>query len=284
MKRFRITLISLFLFAAIFPAETRAQDYPFGPGERLAYNLSYKLGVISADVAKLDMTLKEETYAGAPCYRLVTKGATSNLVGSLVKINYFYDSRFATSDMTPLKFNREQTEGSYWAKNAYTWENGGRTLKAHVEKSTRPVRDTVFTADKAIYDVITVLYKVRASDLDAVKAGKTLHLVSALDCNVSDVYLSYVQTEDRKMLNQRMVTTDKFVMKIWERKGAEMLDKESAMVISHQGDGLAPVYLWITPDESRTIVEFTTAIPLGNLRGRLADWSGLKRPLTTKAK
>jgi len=284
MKRFRITLISLFLFAAIFPAETRAQDYPFCSGERLLYNLSYKLGVINADVAKLDMTLKEETYAGAPCYRLVTKGATSNLVGSLVKINYFYDSRFATSDMTPLKFNREQTEGSYWAKNAYTWENGGRTLKAHVEKSTRPVRDTVFTADKAIYDVITVLYKVRASDLDAVKAGKTLHLVSALDCNVSDVYLSYVQTEDRKMLNQRMVTTDKFVMKIWERKGAEMLDKESAMVISHQGDGLAPVYLWITPDESRTIVEFTTAIPLGNLRGRLADWSGLKRPLTTKAK
>jgi len=89
MKRFRITLISLFLFAAIFPAETRAQDYPFCSGERLLYNLSYKLGVINADVAKLDMTLKEETYAGAPCYRLVTKGATRTWWGAWLRLIIF---------------------------------------------------------------------------------------------------------------------------------------------------------------------------------------------------
>ena len=278
MKRFRIILTAL-VVAALLPIKTNAQNHPFSSGEKLSYNLTYKWGVISTDVAKLNFELKEENYHGTPCYRLVTKGATSNLVGALVKIEYLYDSRFSTEDLAPVTFYREQTEGSYWAKNNYTWNNGGRRLTAHVEKSTRPVRDTVFTSDKAIYDVITTLYMIRSADLDAIKAGKTMHMVSALDCNVNDVYVSYLQTEERKMLDQSVVKADKFLMKIKERKGAEMLDKESAMTVSHQGDGLAPVYLWITPDESRVIVELATAIPLGNIKGRLASYSGLKAPL-----
>ena len=280
MKRFNITLIPLLFAAVLFPYSSYARELPFSAGENLSYKLHYKWGVIGADVARLDLNVKEDTFEGKPCYRLVTKGATTNLVGALVKIEYLYDSRFSnTTDLTPLSFYRSQTEGNYWANNTYTWENDGRRLKAHVEKSTRPVRDTIFESDKAIYDVITTLYVVRAADLDAIKAGKTLHLVAALDCNVSDVYISYIKPEDKKMLDQSVVATDKFLMKIKERKGAEMIDKDTNMSISHQGDGLAPVYLWITPDASRTIVEFSTSIPVGNIHGRLAGYSGLKTPL-----
>lgn len=277
MKRFRTNLLVL-LFAVFFSTVIDAQELPFSAGEKLSYRLHYKWGVIGADVAKLNFDLKEETYNGKPCFRLVTKGATSNLVGALVKVDYFYDSRFATADMEPMTFYREQTEGSYWARNNYRWENEGRRLKAHVEKSTRPVRDTVFTSNKAIYDVITTLYMVRAADLQAVKAGKTLHLVSALDCNVNDVYVSYLKSENKKS-DLGTFVTDKFTMKIVERKGSERLDKESSVAISHDGDGLAPIYLWITPDESKTIVEFAASIPVGNIYGRLSSATGLKAPL-----
>lgn len=281
MKRFSIILISLLLAAVVFPSKISAQDYPYAGGEQLVYKLNYKWGVISADVANLNFSLREETFNGQPCFRLVTKGATSNLVGALVKVDYFYDSRFSVDDLTPLAFSREQTEGSYWARNSYTWENGGRRLKAHVEKSTRPVRDTVFTSPVTINDVIACFYVIRASDLDAVKAGKKLHLVSAIDCNVNDVYVSYVKSEDKKVSNIGTVATDKYMMKVVERKGAEKLDKESSVAVSHDGDGLAPIYLWLTQDETKTIVSFSATVPVGGLHGRLVEAKGLKSPLKT---
>ena len=280
MKRFRTILLSLFFLAAALPAETAAQDHPFGGGERLTYKLHYKWGVINADVANLSFDLKEEDYQGTPAFHLVTKGATSNFVAALVKVQYNYDSRFATSDLTPLVFTREQTEGSYWARNNYTWSEDGRSLKAHVEKSTRPVRDTVFKADKVIYDVITMLYAVRSADLDAVKRGKTIHIMCALDCNVNDVYIGYVKAENRKVSGIGTVATEKYVLRVIPRKGAEQLDKESAIAVSSKGDELAPIYLWITPDASRTIVDFSTSIAVGRVNGALTGASGLKCPLT----
>ncbi len=280
MKRFRTILLTL-LFIAAVPAALKAQNHPFGGGERLAYNLHYKWGVINADVAKLSFDLKEEDYNGTPSFHLVTKGATSNFVANLVKVQYNYDSRFATSDLTPLAFTREQTEGSYWARNNYSWSNGGKSLKAHVEKSTRPVRDTVFNCDRVIYDVITMLYAVRSADLDAVKRGKTIHIMCALDCNLNDVFISYVKDENKKVSGIGTVAAEKYMLKVIPRKGAEQLDKESVIAVSSKGDALAPIYLWITPDASRTIVEFSTSIAVGKINGVLTGASGLKCSLTS---
>ena len=124
MKRFSTILLLLFFLAVALPSHIKAQDHPFVGGERLTYKLHYKWGVINADVANLSFDLKEEDYKGTPAFHLVTKGATSNFVASLVKVQYNYDSRFATSDLTPLLFTREQTEGSYWARNNYSWSHG----------------------------------------------------------------------------------------------------------------------------------------------------------------
>ena len=280
MKRFRTFLLSLFFLAIALPVEIKAQDHPFGDGEKLTYKLHYKWGVINADVAVLSFDLKEEKYGDIPCFHLVTKGATSNLAAALVKVQYNYDSRFAVSDLAPLVFYREQTEGSYWARNNYTWSDGGKCLKAHVDKSTRPVRDTVFKADKVIYDVITMLYEVRAADLDAVKGGRTIHIMCALDCNVNDVYISYVKAENKKVSGIGTVATDKYMLRVIPRKGAEQLDKESVIAVSSKGEELAPIYLWITPDASRTIAAFSTAIAVGKINGMLTGANGLKCPLT----
>lgn len=281
MKHFNLTLIAL-AFAALATGWTAsAQELPFQGGEQLKFKLKYKLGVISADIATVDFNLKEENYNGAPCFRLVTKGATSNLA-SLVKVSYLYDCRFTKEGLVPRVFYREQYEGSYWAKNNYTWDATGKQLRAVVDKSTRPHRDSVFTAQSIIYDVITVLYAIRAADLDAVKKGYGLKYVAALDCNINDITVRYVATENKKIQDLGTVKADKYVMYYKVRNGGERLDKESAVAISANGDGtLKPIYLWITPDESRTVVALSTAITVGNVEGRLVDAKGLKSPVKT---
>ena len=282
MRHFNLTFIFALVLAALTSIEVSAQALPFQGGENLTYKLHYKWGVINADIAKLEFNIKEENYQGTPCFRLVTKGATSNLAASIVKVQYYYDSRFSRDGLVPLSFYREQTEGDYWAKNNYTWDKSGKKLRAVVDKSTRPHRDTTFTSKDIIYDVISALYAVRAADLDAVKAGKTLHLVTALDCNVNDLRVSYVKTENKKVPDLGTVEADKYALYFRTRKGNERRDKESSVAISTKEDGnLTPIYLWITPDESRTVVGFSAAIAVGSVVGRLVDSRGTKRDIVT---
>ncbi|MBO4558267.1 MAG: DUF3108 domain-containing protein [Bacteroidales bacterium] len=282
MKHSNLTFIFALLFAALTSIAASAQGLPFQGGEKLSYKLHYKWGVINADIARLEFNIKEENYNGTPCFRIVTKGATSNLAASIVKVQYYYDSRFSQDGLIPLSFYREQTEGSYWAKNNYTWSANGKQLRAVVDKSTRPHRDTTFKLNEVIHDVIGSLYCVRAADLDAVKAGKTLHLVTALDCNINDLTVSYVKTEEKKVPDLGTVTADKYALYFRTRKGGERLDKESHVAIANKGDGnLIPIYLWITPDESRIIVSFSAAIAVGNVVGRLVESHGTKRDIVT---
>ena len=282
MRHFNLTLIIALVFAALTSIEASAQELPFQGGESLSYKLHYKWGVINADIAKLEFNIKEENYQGVPSFRLVTKGATSNLAATIVKVKYYYDSRFSRDGLIPLSFYREQTEGDYWAKNDYTWDKTGKKLHAIVDKSTRPHRDTTFNSNEIIYDVISALYAIRAADLDAVKAGKTLHLITALDCNVNDLSVSYVKTENKKVPDLGTVEADKFALYFRTRKGNERLDKESTVAISRKEDGnLTPIYMWITPDESRTVVSFSTAIAVGSVVGRLVDSHGTKRDIVT---
>jgi hypothetical protein len=266
------------MLALVLPAW--AQQAPFKGGEQLKYKLRYKWGVINADIAALDFNLTEENYQGEPCFRLRTNGATSNLAASLVKVSYKYDCRFTKDGLVPRTFYREQTEGNYWAKNNYTWDASGRQLHAIVDKSTRPHRDTLFTDKSIIYDVISVLYALRSADLEAAKGGRKLKFVAALDCNVSDVTVSYVKTENKKFQDLGTLEVDKFAMYYKTRKGGEKLDKESSVAISTNDDGtLKPIYVWVTPDGSHTLVGLSAEIAVGRVEGRLVEAKGLMTPL-----
>ena len=97
---------------------------------------------------------------------------------------------------------------------------------------------------------------------------------------MSDVTVSYVKTETKKFQDLGTLEVDKFVMYYKNRKGGEKLDKESAVAISSKDDGsLTPIYIWVTPDESRTVVGLSAAIAVGSVVGRLVDAKGLKTPL-----
>ncbi len=269
MKHSRF-LLALLFFPVLFCHTAAAGNPPFKGGERISYKIHYKWGFINADIATLNVSLSEETYNGTPCFRLQTSGGTSDFIKNLVKVNYSYDSRFAAGTLEPLLFKREQTEGDYWAKNLYTWSDGGRTLNAHVDKSTRGPRDTVMKADRPIYDVITVLYALRAADLDAVKKGGKLQFVIALDRNMDDVYVTYETTELKKSREMGELQADKFCLKIVPRKGNENLSKESVVAISNSDDDkLSPVYLWLSGDDSHRLLFFSTQLAVGSINGRI---------------
>lgn len=263
-------LLALLIFPVLCSQMVQAGNLPFKGGERVSYKIHYKWGFINADIAELNVRLTEETYEGTPCFRLQTSGGTSDFIKNLVRVHYSYDSRFCAETLEPLLFKREQSEGDYWAKNFYTWSDGGRTLKAHVDKSTNGPRDTVMRAGQPIYDVITVLYALRAADLDAVKKGSKLHFVVALDRNMDDIYVTYEATEIKKSREMGELKADKFCLKVVPRKGNENLSRESVVSISNSdNDKLSPVYIWLSSDDSHRLLFFSTQLSVGSINGRI---------------
>ena len=279
MRRISFFLLSLILFAASFSAS--GQNLPFKGGEKCTYMLHYKWGVINADIAKLDFTLQDDSWQGTPCFHLTTRGSTTKFISNLVKVDYLYDSRFSKADLKPLHFYREQKEGTYWAKNTYTWENQCRTMNAHVEKSTRGVRDTVLTDRSVIYDVVSLLYVIRSSDLASLKKnGGRVHYVTAMDRNLYDLYLTYVKSEDKKSPEAGTFSTDKFCMSLTRRPGGIDLSKEASFTVSSDEAGkLAPIYLWTSSGDDKTILFFSTSIAVGSINGRILGVEGGNYPL-----
>ena len=284
MRRISFFFLSLVLFAASHIAY--GQDYPFRTGEKCTYTLQYKWGIITADIANLEFNVQDGAWQGTPCFHLVTRGSTTKLVSNLVKVDYLYDSYFSTDGLMPQHFYREQTEGSYWAKNTYSWSNNGRRLNARVEKSTRGLRDTVMTDKKVIYDPISMLYVMRSSDLDnLVNNGGKLHFVTAMDRNLYDMELTYVKSEEKKSPEMGTFMTDKFCMRLVCRPGGSNLAKEETLAVAGSDDGkLAPVYFWTSTGKGRTVLFFSAPVAIGSVNGRITDFSGGKYPLTPQKK
>lgn len=280
MRTFRLSIIALLLFLSM-PLASSAADYPFENGEKVGMTIHYKWGVVNADIAKVDFNLKETSTAAGQCFEIKTTGNTNKFFDKFFKMRYLYESKFLKSNLNPVYFHRETYEGDYWAKNTYSWSNGGRTLNAKVTKSTRPAVDTTITKKEVIYDVIGLFYNMRSQDIEAMKKGGNRKFTVALDKNTYDVVMSYVTTEKRKSAEMGTFQTDKFSLTIRRHKGGVNLADETQFSMKDKGEGyMGPVYVWFSTDQARVPLFFQAPLSVGAVNGRITSLSGTKVPVT----
>ncbi|MCF0173576.1 MAG: DUF3108 domain-containing protein [Bacteroidales bacterium] len=274
--------VALFAALMLFSPLAKAQDHPFRQGETLSYALHYKWGVINADVAQMSFTLQQAQESCGPCYSIDMRGNTSKFFDKFFKMRYVYQSKFTVDDISPVWHHRESYEGNYWVKNTYDWKDSGRSLHAVVSKSTRPDRDTIITSGTSqISDIVSLVYKIRSSDIEKAIAGTPLHFVTAVDVNVYDVTFRYVGKEKRKSSELGTFSTCKFALDVKQRKGGEDISKESAIGISSDGKGnKGSLWFWLSDDAARVPLFFQVSVAVGNINGRIISMNGTKVPVT----
>ncbi len=264
----------LFAAIALTSFTGRAQDLPFGGGEQLRYTVHYR-ALFNADLASLTMNCKQE----GDTLHVVADIATFKFWDSFYQMRDRYETWFLpTPDLQPGAYHRDVKEGKYWARNWFGWSEGGRRLHAISEKR-RGVRDTVITGPVVIRDVINAIYKMRAADYDAMEQGQPLKVRATLDRDIFEMTASFVKREVRKV-EGKTYNTVKLAVTL-KPVHMDVHDTESEVSLK-SGDKFSTVYFWITEDENRIPVYFSTDLKVGSVRGRLVEASGIRYPLTSQ--
>ncbi|MBO7487216.1 MAG: DUF3108 domain-containing protein [Bacteroidales bacterium] len=271
--------ITLAIFSTCIFAQTTS--LPFKAGEKIEVTLNYKWG-IKADIATLSFNLQQASNNGTPCFHILLNAQTNKFFDSFFKVRDIYESKFET-DMDPVYFMRNVSEGGFTARNEYTWSADKKTLYAKVEKSTmdRPV-DTVFRNSETIRDIINLIYSIRTSDFKALKAGKPTSMLVAMDRNLTRVTYSYLRSET-KQVELGTFNTICIAMTLKNLTKVNAAD-ESKLTIPTGSDSKNTIYIWLTDDDNRVPVYLSIPISVGKLEIRTTGLDNLKYPLSSKVK
>lgn len=271
--------IALAIFSTCIFAQTTS--LPFKAGEKIEVTLNYKWG-IKADIATLSFNLQQASNNGTPCFHILLNAQTNKFFDSFFKVRDIYESKFET-DMDPVYFMRNVSEGGFTARNEYTWSADKKTLYAKVEKSTmdRPV-DTVFRNSETIRDIINLIYSIRTSDFKALKAGKPTSMLVAMDRNLTRVTYSYLRSET-KQVELGTFNTICIAMTLKNLTKVNAAD-ESKLTIPTGSDSKNTIYIWLTDDDNRVPVYLSIPISVGKLEIRTTGLDNLKYPLSSKVK
>jgi hypothetical protein len=143
------------------PAESN-----FRAGEELVYSLKY--GIIHGGNASL--TLRETRYRNKPVLHAKASARSVGLTDKLFRIDDVYESYFDPETCLPYKSIRNISEGGYKYYNEVTF--------AHADSSLYSKKSGHFKVPPDILDVVSSLYYLRRMDLDTIKKGDVIPIVT----------------------------------------------------------------------------------------------------------
>ena len=114
-----------------------------------------------------------------------------------------------------------------------------------------------------------MLFIVRNMDLSKLTPGGRYPMTYAVDHHIRDIYFRYYGVENQKISGKGVVRAHKF--------GFEMPKGETF-------DGENSLYAWFSDDANRVPVYFLAPLKIGQVRGRLYSYEGLKYPFTSLTK
>src|SRR5262252_887237 len=216
------------------PASTTAASRPFSIGERLSYNVYFgpkKVGSGSMHLVGMD------TIRGRPAYH-----ATLRIKGGIpsYKVDDTFESWFAIDDLSSLRYNQDQTEGS--RKRAHRYE---------------------IYPERRLYDDLTDEKPEQPSVDEPLDEGSFLYFVRTVPLEIGQTYeFPRYYKPDRNPVTVRVVRRERVtvpagtfdavvIQPIIKTKGA------------YSDGGRAEV--WMSDDEHRMIVQMKSQLSFGSI-------------------
>ena len=272
LTRLSLTVAAMFLAAGFslfagdgskcLPLNLSKDKIAFKGGEKLVFTIHYKWGLVNADVAQATLKLDSTVLNGRSCYHGSLRGHIQKSYEKIFKLKEDFDCWFTSSDFKPLKFTRDCVEGNYWCKNLYTYKSN--QIDAQINSSKRGEYNVTLPKDNCTYDVAMLFFMVRNMDVSNLKEGGRYPMTYACDHHVHSIHFVYLGKETRKVAGKNMRCL-KF--------GFEVPKGES-----FEGD--SALFAWFSDDGNRIPVYFVAPLKIGQVRGRLNSYTGLKHQMS----
>lgn len=182
-------LWGLFL-ALLLSGKANAQDseFPFYPGEYVAYELSYNWGLLWVNAGMATFSVEDTVVQGERYFHFKGYGRSYDHWDWFYEVRSGYES-FADENLHSQRFIRKGKEGSTTYDRDYHVKADSILYritdgKENSEYGSLPLREEAV-------DVVTAIYQCRNIDFDQYQKGDSIPLTFYLAGNYYDSYLRY---------------------------------------------------------------------------------------------
>lgn len=244
------------------------QQAPFGDGEELSYTVSYS-GLFN--VMRVNLRTIGTTLNGRPHYHIVGNGRTTGLAKGIFNLNDTYHSWLDAATLLPSRMTSDLNEDNYRFRATYTYDWSTLTVNT-VSRNAKWDADRYasFPITENSGDALSLLYSLRAIDVDTLEPGRRYPLQLVLDNGSKTIYYTCLGKENLK------------VKKIGTFRAIKIKCTMATSDGSTYEEGME-LTAWISDDDNHIPLYIESPIRVGSVRVTLTAMN-VVHPLTSLMK
>jgi hypothetical protein len=232
------------------------KNHAFQAGESITFRVYYTLAGVYISAGEATFTVALEDLNGKPVYHVTGSGKNYSFLDNFFKVRDKYESFIDTSNLQPLKFIRNVSEGSY-----KKYEN----ISFNKTANTAITNSGVFKTPECVQDVLSTMYYARNIDYDTLQPGDKIPFSMFLDNQVYSMYIRYVGKETIKTKYGKFhaIKIKPLLLKGTIFEGGEKMT------------------VWISDDANHIPVRVESPISVGSVKVDMMDFRNRRTPLSS---
>jgi hypothetical protein len=244
---------------------------PFGSGEELVYNVSYRAALIPP-INMMSITIRtlEETLAGRPHFHIVGNGRTTGAAKGLFELNDTYHAWLDEASLLPSRTTSDIREDNYRLTTTYNydWETMSVSNVRRNPRWEAPRRATFPLPSRECGDALSLFYRLRAIDVSRLVAGAPNRLDLVLAEDAKPITLRFVGREKVKVRRIGTFRALKFTCTMATSDGSTY---QEGMTFT----------AWISDDANHIPLLVESPIRIGRVSVTLAEGFRTLQPMTS---
>ena len=268
MRYLPLLLISIFILIACdqLDAQCFKGNTSFGPGEYLAYDVSYNLGPTWSNIALVTFTTNKEVLGGKEVLHMKLGGRTYPMYDHLFKIRDSYESWINPQTWDPIKFLQYTVHNKNTIVLSQFFSPEQSFFSYTYKLNNKAVTKGQVSVVKCINDMVSSIYFPRTLDLENLRTGTAIAISLIFNNNPINLQMigqgkGIIQARDGKKY-----LCSKFTIKM---NNTIYLFKEGSDVV-----------VWLTADKNKVPVFVEAELIIGSVKIYLKEAKSLKNAIT----
>lgn len=242
-------------------------SYAFQTGEKISYDVFYNVIGIYIKAGTATFTTTNELMQERDVYHVTGEGATNSKYDWIFKVRDRYETYFNASDLKPLKFRRDISEGKY---------NKHEEVTFNQQTNTVVTNNGVYAVPDNVQDVISIMYYARNINYGQYQTGSRIPVSMFIDNKVYTMYIHYI---GRETIKTKYGKFSALKLKPLLLKGNTFKDDETSLE-ENVFAGSEKMTIWLTDDSNHIPVRIESPIAVGRVKVDLMRYENLKYRLT----
>lgn len=266
LRRIYRKILVIFLFMSSFNlCAQNITNTAFKDGEQLYYTGYYNLGMLWVKAGKVDILTSKKLLNNRDVFNIKAVGTSLPGWDWFYKLRDTFEVHCDTSSLLPLRFHRIVHEGKYHAYYKYDFNYCNNRYYSRIKRKDKPVYSTSRPLYMGTLDMLSFAWYARNLDYSAYDVGEKIKVRLLISNRIYNLYIRYLGIDIVQTRDGTNVECHKF---------SPLLLKGSSF------KGGEDMTVWVSNDKNRVPVMAEAKVVIGNVKGVLSSYKGLRHKST----